>query len=339
MRQDHKRNISPTRFMGILGALRSIGLNLAVGSLVTISVTCYSSAAPDQVEQLGNCIWSALSTAQKLTRENKYEEGRKELKNSLIQCNEGDLNDNEAANVYNFLAAIEIKSGDRPSALYYLNNALQYENIPHKMSQSMRYTAAQLMFAAGSWHEGLHLLESYALSADTKPPSLYALLAQAYKKNGRLNSAITSMEEALAQSASVTREQKTKWAKLLATFYAERGDKQRSLQVLAQYDIDSTLAHVPQDFVVNRTPPRAVEIIAPSYPADAKSNHVDGFCVVEFTIDKHGRIQDERIKDCEPAGFFEEASLSAIKNFRYKPARENGEPVEQKDFAYEFIYD
>ena len=320
-------------------ALRSTSASLAALVFVTASMSSGVLAKSDGIESLGNCALTSLRNAQSGIKTGKYSEARAELEDSLESCEGGALNDNELANIYNLLAVIEYKSGDNESAIRYYQKALTHKNIPSMMLQSVRYTSAQLMFAEKRWGEGLKLLESYEIDAQRKPAALYALMGKAYSMNGDLDKAIHSMEKALSMGASTTQQQRSNWAKQLASMHTQRGDKQRSLQILAEYDIDSTLSHVPQSFKTKKSPPRPVQIIAPYYPPSAKDRGITGYCVVKFTVDERGNVASERIEQCEPTGVFEKASLSAIREFRYDPAVINGVPVEQENVTRRFVFD
>lgn len=71
----------------------------------------------------------------------------------------------------------------------------------------------------------------------------------------------------------------------------------------------------------------AVVKVQPVYPARAVKQGVEGYVLVEFTIDRLGRVVDVRIVDAKPAGMFDRAALKAVERFRYKPRVVNGEPI------------
>jgi TonB family protein len=66
----------------------------------------------------------------------------------------------------------------------------------------------------------------------------------------------------------------------------------------------------------------------PKYPADAKRAHIDGRVVLEATISDSGKVEDL----CVSQGpvMLQQASVDAVKTWRYKPFELNGQPVEVK---------
>lgn len=79
--------------------------------------------------------------------------------------------------------------------------------------------------------------------------------------------------------------------------------------------------------------------VAPVYPRRAQTRGISGYCIVEYTVTRTGSIRDPRAVDCQPAGVFESASISAAEKFKYRPRVVDGEPIEvagvQNLFTYE----
>jgi protein TonB len=67
--------------------------------------------------------------------------------------------------------------------------------------------------------------------------------------------------------------------------------------------------------------------VAPQYPQRALRRKVEGYTIVEFTIDIDGRAVDARIVEANPQGEFDQTSLDAVNKFRFRPRLINGEPV------------
>jgi protein TonB len=68
--------------------------------------------------------------------------------------------------------------------------------------------------------------------------------------------------------------------------------------------------------------------VAPVYPRRAQTRGISGYCIVEYTVTRTGSIRDPRAVDCQPAGVFESASISAAEKFKYRPRVVDGEPIE-----------
>lgn len=68
------------------------------------------------------------------------------------------------------------------------------------------------------------------------------------------------------------------------------------------------------------------EKVPPQYPADARKNHIQGIVVLKATISKEGNVENlvyvSGPKELTPA------SIEAVKDWKYKPYRVDGKPVE-----------
>jgi TonB family protein len=69
-----------------------------------------------------------------------------------------------------------------------------------------------------------------------------------------------------------------------------------------------------------------VEKTIPQYPAIAKAARIQGTVVLEATISKTGLMQHLRVISGPP--MLQQAALDAVRSWRYKPYRLNGDPVE-----------
>jgi protein TonB len=67
--------------------------------------------------------------------------------------------------------------------------------------------------------------------------------------------------------------------------------------------------------------------VRPVYPARAQQQGIEGYVLVQFSIDALGRVVDVQVIEAEPRGMFERAALKAVERFRYKPRVLNGEPT------------
>jgi len=75
------------------------------------------------------------------------------------------------------------------------------------------------------------------------------------------------------------------------------------------------------------TPPKPVNLVSPDYPEDQRRQRENGYVVVAFTVDTEGRVNDVEVQDSTNDAF-EAAALSAVRQWRFKPARRDGQPVE-----------
>ena len=66
-------------------------------------------------------------------------------------------------------------------------------------------------------------------------------------------------------------------------------------------------------------PPELMRYVAPGYPRAAERRGIDGWVRVGFVIDAAGQPRDIVVRDAEPAGVFESATLAAVAEWRYVP--------------------
>ncbi|MGH8273684.1 MAG: energy transducer TonB [Gammaproteobacteria bacterium] len=76
-----------------------------------------------------------------------------------------------------------------------------------------------------------------------------------------------------------------------------------------------------------RTPPRALRIVPPKYPGAAAAQHLRGSVTVGFTIEADGRTARIHILSATTRNVFNQATREAVRQWRFRPATENGKPV------------
>jgi TonB family protein len=76
------------------------------------------------------------------------------------------------------------------------------------------------------------------------------------------------------------------------------------------------------------SPPAAIDRPTPPYPESARQAGAEGFVDVAFTVLRDGRVGWIRVLQAQPQGFFEPATLDGVRDWRFEPARREGEPVE-----------
>ncbi|WP_199609815.1 energy transducer TonB [Flocculibacter collagenilyticus] len=68
--------------------------------------------------------------------------------------------------------------------------------------------------------------------------------------------------------------------------------------------------------------------VAPVYPRRALSRGIEGYVIVEFTVNKQGAVTDPLVVKANPESIFDRAAMDAALKFKYKPRVVNGEAVE-----------
>lgn len=72
---------------------------------------------------------------------------------------------------------------------------------------------------------------------------------------------------------------------------------------------------------------RLVRTIPPVYPAIARVRRLSGAVVVQVTVGKDGRVHNPQFISGQPV--FRDAAFDAVKQWQFKPALLNGQPIEQ----------
>lgn len=72
--------------------------------------------------------------------------------------------------------------------------------------------------------------------------------------------------------------------------------------------------------------PQAAAQVPPAYPNELRRAKVEGSVTVAFVVDESGMVEDPRVeKSTHPE--FEKAALDAIRKWRFRPGRKEGQPV------------
>jgi len=71
----------------------------------------------------------------------------------------------------------------------------------------------------------------------------------------------------------------------------------------------------------------ALEAAPPRYPEEAARAHINGEVVLLLDVDATGAVTAVEVERAQPAGVFEEASLAAARQWRFRPAMLDGQPA------------
>ena len=78
----------------------------------------------------------------------------------------------------------------------------------------------------------------------------------------------------------------------------------------------------PQDKLVQ---PKLISQYRLEYPALARQNRVEGDVVIDAQVEANGQVGDMRVLSGNT--LLRQAAMDALKNWKYEPARRNGQPV------------
>jgi protein TonB len=74
-------------------------------------------------------------------------------------------------------------------------------------------------------------------------------------------------------------------------------------------------------------PPRLIKAVQVKIPFNAASGNIKGRVLVSAVVTKEGTPKDLEVVEAEPEGLFEDAALEAIWQYRFTPAKKDGEAV------------
>ena len=73
--------------------------------------------------------------------------------------------------------------------------------------------------------------------------------------------------------------------------------------------------------------PRPKQRTSAPYPARARAKGVEGFVTVSMLVDADGTVKDLSVLASSPPGVFEDATLAALRTWRFEPAQYEGRSV------------
>lgn len=79
--------------------------------------------------------------------------------------------------------------------------------------------------------------------------------------------------------------------------------------------------------------------VAPVYPRRAQQRGIEGWVIVEFTVDKTGAVKNPKVVEAEPQGIFDRAAMDAALKFKYKPRVVNGEASEVSGVQNRIVFE
>lgn len=83
-----------------------------------------------------------------------------------------------------------------------------------------------------------------------------------------------------------------------------------------------------------------LEHVTPYYPRAAAEESVQGWVLLEFTVDAEGTVVEDsiRVVDREPGAVFDRPAIEAARQFRFDPRVEGGRTVTVNDVSYLFRF-
>ena len=75
--------------------------------------------------------------------------------------------------------------------------------------------------------------------------------------------------------------------------------------------------------------PNPIVRVAPKYPRNTAKSRREGWATLSFVIEKNGSVSNVLVTETSGSKDFAQASIKAVAKWKYKPAMENGEAIQQ----------
>ncbi len=69
----------------------------------------------------------------------------------------------------------------------------------------------------------------------------------------------------------------------------------------------------------------SLAMVAPQYPERAKRQGLEGYVIVEFTVDSRGAVRNPVVVEAKPQGVFDRYAIAAIERSKFRPRVEGGQ--------------
>ncbi|HVK55326.1 MAG TPA: energy transducer TonB [Burkholderiales bacterium] len=77
-------------------------------------------------------------------------------------------------------------------------------------------------------------------------------------------------------------------------------------------------------------PPKALTSVLAEFPANASAENVHGKVVLMVLISRHGAVDDVKVLEGTPPGYFEASAVAAMRGMQFSPGQKSGHPVSSK---------
>lgn len=86
------------------------------------------------------------------------------------------------------------------------------------------------------------------------------------------------------------------------------------------------LVGMPQALLAVQENPIPVRTVKPEYPRELRAQGVTGVVMVKCAIDAQGNVTETSVSKSSNEAF-DKPAMSAVKKWKFKPARQDGNPV------------
>jgi protein TonB len=100
-----------------------------------------------------------------------------------------------------------------------------------------------------------------------------------------------------------------------------------------------TAAGVPALAQTKMEPPVPVRTIPPDYPSELRREGVSGLVMIKVNIDEKGDVTETSVEKSSHEAF-DKPAIAAVKKWKFKPAKQDGNPVAIKvSIPIKFVFE
>jgi TonB family protein len=288
------------------------------------------------------------------------------------------LNDFEKATALNFLTNYYLGQKDYPNTIETFRRILEIENLRADVRLRSLRALGQLTAALEQWQNSIDFYDIYRGLAVAEDPLVLKGLSYAYFQLDEFASAIRHWESYMEVSSAEGVEPKRDDFTYLNGMYFSMKDLDKALEltkemilkfddprdwnnlraIYAMIDTRDQVDQTEQELlgaVENGAGNVSIDSatlkvsdgdylpligVSPQYPIQAANNGIEGWVLVSFTVSENGTIDPQTLEvvDAEPAAIFNDVSMRAAEDFKFKPRVVNGQPIPVEGVQYLFRF-
>lgn len=247
------------------------------------------------------------------------------------------LNNYEIALIHKYSGYAFIEKENYTKAIEQFNLALSKKDyIPISTESSILFTLSQLYTVTENRKAALECAYKHTDYLTTISDVDYAYIAALQDKTGDIKNALKNISTAINLSEKLNTVNLYHYD-LQAILYKKDNQPDKAKNSISKI----------RELAIENKQNDIVPIVKATYeyPTEAINKKIEGYCIVNFTINSLGDTQDVTIspskcktKQGELTDLFSETSISAVKKFKYNPIRKNGVIINLIGMSHKFIY-
>jgi len=190
-----------------------------------------SDRKTEKTPAMSQRVYKALTAAQKLIEDKKYDAGLAKLKELE---NEHGLSDYEKAQLYNYFAYTYFTMERYSDAIDSYEKVLAQPDLPTGLIRNSLYTLSQLYFIKEDYKKAVATIQKWFKVADKPTENAYLLLAQGYYQLQEYKKALDPLKHAYQITQDQGKKPKENLLLLLRVIYYNLNDYKNMLNILRQ---------------------------------------------------------------------------------------------------------